>query len=312
MITLQRFQNLLVGKNEHLGTPNLLGSFRHFLKNGGPDPEWYDSISDFSELVLENLNSHSVSAEEIQTFLQSCAFIHEPDSIIGKMHLSSNGTMQNHPFMGSILGESISEKYDKWDAYTLQLPVIQAWLKRKGLFHQALLNLGSGGGLVLNLGCESSIEMAEFYKSYPDSNVLCTYIDHCPQSIEQTKRNCNPFRNKVNPIQANPLEYKCIQTYHLVWSSFVLDRLKEEDLIALLRKSMRWLKPGGMAVFCFTPRPCPDGRDFLELFGNLSIRMWAPEELIRLSQEAGYKRNKLKIEKSDCGTNLILKLRNAF
>lgn len=312
MITLERFQNLLVGKSQHPGTPNLLGSLRYFLRNGGPDPEWYDSISDFSTLVLDNAKSNSVGEDEVQTFLQSCPFLHEPHSIIGKMHLSLNGTMQSHPFMESILSERISEQYAKWDAYTLQLPVIQAWKSRKNHFQQLLEKLGGEGGLVLNLGNESGIEIAEFYRCHPESKVLCTYIDHCPQSIDQIKRQCETFRNKVNAVAVSPLEYKTLQTYHLVWSSFVLDRLNDVDLVALLRKSSRWLKPGGMAVFCFTSRPCPEGKDFLELFGNLSIREWDAEELIRLSQQAGLRRNKIKLEKSPCGMNLILKLRNVF
>ncbi len=98
-------------------------------------------------------------------------------------------------------------------------------------------------GTVLDLGSGIGVWAEEFARRF--SRV--TAVEGSRTLFQSLQRRCAPYHN-LRPIHGDVMTFEPDARYDLIFLGGLLMYLNERDVVALLRKLVRCMKPGGMIL----------------------------------------------------------------
>ncbi len=129
------------------------------------------------------------------------------------------------------------------------------------------------------------------------------------EAIKHAKRLNKDYLKSIEFINKNIFRFNTDNKYDLIWSAGLFDYFDDKAFILLLSRFRKWLKPGGEIIIGNFNENHNPSRVFMELFGEWYLNHRTEEQLINLAIDAGFKKEKIKVEREPENVNLFLRIK---
>jgi SAM-dependent methyltransferase len=274
-------------------------------QNNGPDPDDFDDILKFVDLV---------KPEQIAMFREMMLPILTPDTIIGFSYTKPFGYNGDFFIIEKIYQHYVNpdEKYKKWDAFFHCLPAAIAVVNRKKLairiFEEYHALSTSAAKKVLILGSGPVSEGYEFLSANPGTLLQFDLLDLDQRAIQYAKNKTKAFRHKLTFFNKNVIRFTPETNFDLIWSAGLFDYFKDKHFVFLLKKYYQHLNEGGEMIIGNFSVENPS-RKIMEILGDWFLYHRSEEELVKFALQAGVPENKIEVISEPLGINLFLRVR---
>ncbi len=162
---------------------------------------------------------------------------------------------------------------------------------------------------MLNIASGPARDLYEYYKESKNNFVKCTCIEMDAEAIKHAKRLNKDYLKSIEFINKNIFRFNTDNKYDLIWSAGLFDYFDDKAFILLLSRFRKWLKPGGEIIIGNFNENHNPSRVFMELFGEWYLNHRTEEQLINLAIDAGFKKEKIKVEREPENVNLFLRIK---
>lgn len=297
-------EKLKAGNNEEL-----LNKLRALIENGGPQPDEYIAFDALIQKLQVAIQNNLMDQNRLNQLLNHSDCFSGTASIIGHSRRQPFGYPGDYVITDRIYTWDSSERYRKWDHFTLSRQTAVAQRNRKKYFEKCIHQYMPGAeGMVLNIGSGPGRELYSYYTNNKDSRVVATCVEMEEKAISYARKLNEAFAYRICFVPMNIFRYETMQTFHLIWSDGLFDYLNDAAYVTLLRKCRKWLKPDGQIVIANFNADHSPGRAFREIFCNWKVNYRTPDQLIDLALDAGFNRKKVAVDSEPDHLNLYLKI----
>ncbi|WP_439557151.1 SAM-dependent methyltransferase [Dyadobacter sp.] len=289
---------------------------RQMLATGGPDEQDYPLIDQIMQ-QLYRMKQNGMIGEMETTFLQS-VFDNEflANSIYGYVYRKPLGYAGDYALIDMIYTyDSFNHPdYEKWDRYFHYHAATEAVRNRKAFFKDKLLTKLKDRKSPLNLlnvASGPARDLFELYQTIDPDMLKTTCVDIDADAISFAGNLCEPFKDQVRFCKKNILRFSGAEKYDVIWSAGLFDYFEDRIFILAVKRLLTFLKPGGEILIGNFSENNPS-RGYMEIFGEWFLIRRSPEELVRLSMEAGVHPANITVEQEPLGINLFLKIHSAL
>ncbi|KQS30825.1 class I SAM-dependent methyltransferase [Dyadobacter sp. Leaf189] len=293
-----------------------ISMLRQMLANGGPDEQEYPIIDQIMQQLYRMKQSGMIGEMET-AFLQSI-FGNEflANTIHGYVYRKPLGYAGDYALIDMIYTyDSFNHPdYQKWDRYFHYHAATEAVRNRKAFFKDKLLAKLKDRKSPLNLlnvASGPARDLFELYQMIDPQTLRTTCVDIDSDAISFAGNLCQPYEDQVHFCRKNILRFSGAEKYDVIWSAGLFDYFEDRVFIMAIKRLLTFLKPGGEILIGNFSENNPS-RGYMEIFGEWFLIHRSPEELIRLSMEAGVNRANITVEQEPLGINLFLKIRSAL
>ncbi|WP_031527401.1 class I SAM-dependent methyltransferase [Dyadobacter crusticola] len=288
---------------------------RQMVANGGPEENDYPVIDEIMQQLYRMKQNGQIGKVET-AFLQTI-FNDEflANTIHGYVYRKPLGYAGDYALIDMIYTYASFNHpaYEKWDRYFHYHAATSAVRNRKTFFkeklHAKLKNRKSPLNL-LNVASGPARDLFELYQSIDPAMLKTTCVDIDSDAISFAGDLCQPFADQVQFCKKNILRFSGNEKYDVIWSAGLFDYFEDRVFIMAIKRLLTFLKPGGEMLIGNFSENNPS-RGYMEIFGEWFLIHRSPEELIRLSIEAGVHPANITVEQEPMGINLFLKIRSA-
>ena len=193
------------------------------LRKNGPDKKDYSSID---EICFRNPEVLEQISKENLDFLKS------KDSIMGHILLKPHGYAGDYEIIDRIYTKNKSEKFSKWDDYSLSNSAAVAVRNRKDYF-KALIKeqIKNKPELsVLNIASGPARDVFEIFEETIEDKpqIKFTCLDLDKNAISYAKGINSKYLNEIHFINKNILRFDTEEKYDLVWSAGLFDYFNDK------------------------------------------------------------------------------------
>lgn len=196
----------------------------------------------------------------------------------------------------------------KWDEYFHAQPAPRAVRNRKTYFHDLLdqtrLRVGQGISIgVLNLGSGPARDVFEYLPKSSHISFDCFDLDE--KAIAFAKTLCASHGDRITFHRKNVLRLRLDRAYNLLWSAGLFDYFSDRLFVAMLRRLLPHIQPGGELVVGNFSKANPS-RYWMEAVGDWTLFHRSEYELLALAAEAGIEKKKMRVGTEPERVNLFL------
>jgi extracellular factor (EF) 3-hydroxypalmitic acid methyl ester biosynthesis protein len=278
------------------------------VAKGGPEPDEYPIVTDcFRQLWEAGISSFQISSILAPTLTEDCiqGFCYrKPHGYAGDFEIIERlhtGWVSPNPSLA------------RWDRYLHAQPAARAVVNRREVFGRLLRELNEccpQSPTVLNVGCGGARDVYEYYMSEPDSLVRVHSIDISADAIAQAATLCEPFAERARFERKNVFRFRTNEKFDLVWSAGLFDYLNEDTFVAVVRRLLTMIKPGGRAIIGNFNTVNPT-RPYMELAGEWYLNHRSAQDLIELAKRAGAAEEQISVLHEVEHVNLFLEIRKS-
>lgn len=216
----------------------------------------------------------------------------------GFAHLKPHGYHGDFELLEKLLSfhHSTDPNLVRWDRYCHALPSVRALRARAGHLRTLLLRLegeGEQGPVrVMHFRSGPAREFADYFIARAGATCLrCDCVDADAGAILHGRRNVARLTDRITFHHAPLLRFRAAHGYRLIWVSSLCEMLDDRAFVAVVRRLMRQLEPGGWLVLCQLASPqeavMDDTGALLEILGDWRLQLRDARTLEQLAIEAG-------------------------
>lgn len=283
----------------------LTETFNTILKKNGPDKSDYSFINEICQNHPETLKSIDKTKLD---------FLQNTESIMGHMLQKPHGYAGDYEIIDRIYTHKESEKYKKWDKYSLSNSAAVAVRNRKDYFKSIIQSKIKGQEklTVLNIASGPARDVFEIFEetSSTDSQIEFTCLDMDSNAIDYAKEINIRHLDKVNFINKNIFRFNTETKYDLVWSAGLFDYFNDKAFVATLKKMKEWINQSGEIIIGNFNAEHNPSRNYMEIIGDWHLQHRSETELTELAIKAGFSEKTITVGCEEENVNLFLHLQN--
>ena len=281
-------------------------------KKGGPDISDYNSLNKCVAAIPNLLSLGLMTESDIENIKEQCEFLKVDSSVMGHIKLKPLGYAGDYQIIERIYQKQVSEKYFKWDQYSMINPAAEAVRNRKSFFKKLIASkLRQGQNIeLLNIASGSARDLNELYDGIDPGRLKTTCIEIDSRAIDYAKKLCSNYSESIEFINQNIFKFYTEKKFDIIWSAGLFDYFNDKTFIHLLQR-LNWnLKDTGeMCIGNFSKNN--PGRSYMEIFGEWFLNHRSRQELIELAILAGAKLNEVAIDQEPLKVNLFLRIKKS-
>ncbi|CAN5410706.1 hypothetical protein BH10BAC2_BH10BAC2_42050 [soil metagenome] len=289
---------------------SILDVFSVINKKGGPDISDYSILNKCIDSIPYLLSYGSITTSDIEMIKEQCEFLKADKSVMGHIRLKPLGYAGDYQIIERIYQKQVSEKYFKWDQYSMANPAAEAVRNRKEFFktliHTKLQQRESIE--LLNIASGPARDLKEIYDDIDPQRLKTTCIEIDERAIEYAKKTCMNYLESIKFINQNIFKFQTDRKFDIIWSAGLFDYFNDKTFIQLLKQLMGNLKETGEICIGNFSKNNP-GQVYMEVFGEWFLNHRSEEELIELAVLAGAKLNEIRIDQEPLRVNLFLRVK---
>jgi len=287
----------------------ILQKLEKIISQNGPAMEDFGeftiTVNSIAELIQKNIVTH----REMTSLKEKCHFLKDTNSIMGHILSKPFGYAGDFHIIDRIYTQDISEKFPKWDRFSLSNSAAQAVRNRKEYFKEKVAQNLSGGGDLLNIACGPARDLYEFHSENSISNFQTICVEMDERAIVYAKQLNQKFLDKISFVNKNIFQFQTNQKFDLIWSAGLFDYFDEQAFVLLLKRFKNWLKEDGEIIIGNFNENHNPSRAYMELFGEWYLNHRSEEQLYHLAEEAGFQKAKVRVGREPENVNLFLHLK---
>ncbi len=299
-------QNTLITQTKN----SILDVFSVINKKGGPDIPDYSILNKCIDSIPYLLSLGIISASDLEMIKAECKFLKTDKSVMGHIKLKPLGYAGDYQIIEKIYQKQVSEKYYKWDQYSIANPAAEAVRNRKQFFktliHTKLQQQKSIE--LLNIASGPARDLKEIYDDIDPNRLKTICIEIDERAIEYAKKTCNSYSDSIKFINQNIFKFQTDKKFDLIWSAGLFDYFNDKTFIQLLKQLQGNLNETGELCIGNFSKNNP-GRVYMEVFGEWFLNHRSEEELIELAVLAGAKRKEIRVDHEPLRVNLFLRIK---
>jgi extracellular factor (EF) 3-hydroxypalmitic acid methyl ester biosynthesis protein len=205
-------------------------------------------------------------------------------------------------------------RYQKWDRYFHYHAATQAVRNRKAFFKEKMLLKLKDSKEPLNLldvASGPARDLLELYQLIDPERLKTTCVDIDVRAISFAGALCQDYQHQISFCHKNILRFSSAEKYDVIWSAGLFDYFEDKIFVMALKRLLTFLKPGGEILIGNFSDNNPS-RGYMEIFGEWFLIHRSPQELVRLSMQAGVHPDHITVEQEPLGINLFLKIRSVI
>jgi SAM-dependent methyltransferase len=288
---------------------------QELVANGGPEVRQYDQVSAWLDSLEADLRSGNGGSAYLQWLLSLFGEALTSKTMQGRSFTKPRGYHGDFEMIDHIYRESVSEdaKLSRWDDYFHAQAAPRAVRNRKAYFHDLLsshVSVRSEPLRVLNVASGPARDVREWIDRSGTESVRFDCVELDSNAIAYALNLCAPYTDAVHFYLANALRFNTATRYDLVWSAGLFDYLKDRLFVRLLKRLMRFAKPGAEVVIGNFSMVNPS-RSYMELVGGWKLLHRSDDHLRDLALQAGAEPGQIRIGAEPEGVNLFLHITSA-
>ena len=302
-------------KTENTLTPtkNILDFFLTINKKGGPDISDYYTLTKCIDSIPELLRHGVISNSDIEMLISQCEYLNVEKSIMGHIKIKPLGYAGDYQIIEKVYQKEASEKYLRWDLFTIDNPAAEAVRNRKEFFKTLILEKLQQQEHIhlLNIASGPARDLKELYDVIDPQRLKTTCIEIDNRAIEYAELICGQYYESIKFINQNIFTYETDEKFDIIWSAGLFDYFNDRTFVRLLRRLQRNLKETGEICIGNFSKNNPH-QTYMEIFGEWFLSHRSEEELTELAILAGADPNEIKVDHEPLKINLFLRTNNKF
>lgn len=129
------------------------------------------------------------------------------------------------------------------------------------------------------------------------------------RAIQYAKNLNYKYLHRINFINKNILRFKTDSRFDMIWSAGLFDYFDDKAFVVLIKRFKGWLKEDGEIIIGNFNEDHNPSRAYMELFGEWYLNHRTEEQLYHLADEAGFKKDKIRVGSELENVNLFLHLK---
>lgn len=288
-------------------------TFLHKIINqGGPEVNEYKELAQVAHQLYEEYKAGNFSPIDLQILQQGFGEDCLRETLHGHSISKPYGYAGDFMIIDKIYREYVTPdaRFAKWDQLWHSLAATQAVRNRKTYFKQVMTNRLAGKEKLdlLNVASGPARDLAELYTLIAPERLHTVCIEADERAIEYARELNKSHASAIRFIQKNIFRYEASCTFDMIWSAGLFDYFTDTIFVKILRRFVRWTRPGGEIIIGNFSTHNPS-RDFMEFFGDWYLYHRSEETLVSLALEAGIERKNIRVEQEAEGVNLFLHVR---
>lgn len=291
-------------------TQEIFEKLEVYIAGNGPAPEQYEELNTTIQALGELVKLQVLDPEAVESIRKSCPFLADSRSIMGHILTKPFGYPGDYHIIDRIYTRNLSALYPKWDHYSLENAAAQAVRNRKDYFKKAVRKVLPAGGMLLNVASGPSRDLFELYSEQDVADIRTTCVEMDSRAIEYAKALNGPYLDRVDFINETIFKFQTDEKFDLIWSAGLFDYFDDEAFVQLLVRFREWLQQEGEIIIGNFNQQHNPSRLYMELFGDWYLNHRSEDQLRHLAQEAGFKKDKVRVGREPENVNLFLHLNN--
>lgn len=289
---------------------NDVSTLQSFIEQGGPTSNEYAEFDSWVNLIAAKVHSGEYGPEEMENLRQTAQPILTNDSIMGFVRNKPYGYAGDFEIIDRLYTQYVSNhaKLRRWDEYSQAHSAAQAVRNRKDYFKRivnAKLDAHTDTMDLLNVASGPARDLREIYASIDPQRLQTTCVEYDQRAIDYARSITTSYASQIEFVNQNIVRYADEKQYDLVWSAGLFDYFNDKAFVHLLRKFLRWAKPGG-EVIIGNFSPINPSKTYMEIFGEWFLIHRSEEKLCALAKAAGAKDSQIYVGEEAEGVNLFL------
>jgi 2-polyprenyl-3-methyl-5-hydroxy-6-metoxy-1,4-benzoquinol methylase len=233
---------------------------------------------------------------------------------MGHILLKPYGYAGDFEIIDRIYTKNKSEKYSKWDDYSLSNSAAVAVRNRKDYFKAVIKEQVKGRSelMVLNLASGPARDVFEIFEEAMEDRpkLKFTCIDLDKNAISYAKEINSEHLDQIEFVNKNILRFDTTVKHDLVWSAGLFDYFNDKVFILILKRMKNWIKENGEIVIGNFNQEYNPSRHYMEIIGEWYLHHRTEEQLRALAVEAGFSEENITVGRENENVNLFLHLKN--
>ncbi len=269
-----------------------------WVSSGGPEPGDYLRLG----TCLRAITRHAEEGPEGPALLEAARAVLAPTllkaTVQGFAHLRPHGYDGDFELIERLLSfhHSADPNLVRWDRYCHALPSVRALRARATHLRDLMLRLETSGDPsgtlhALHFRSGPAREFADYFIAHGGSTRFrCDCVDPDSNAVLHGRRIVARLTDRMSFHHGPLLRYRAAHAYHLIWASSLCETLDDRAFVAVVRRLLRFLEPGGRLVLCqlgAVPGELDDTDALLGVLGNWRLRRRDARALEDLAIEAG-------------------------
>lgn len=283
---------------------------RDVNERGGPTPEEYPLVEDFTRKVADSWKTGELTDGDILD-LANYAFSNMTDTIPGMALAKPLGYAGDFRIIDKIYTKTISgvPVNGNWDHFSQNHSAPQAVRNRKTYFKTNILErMGSREDLtLLNVASGPARDLKELFE---ENNTECRLKVDCVEmderAIAYARQLTAPMEGDIRFFHKNIFKFRTDQKYDVIWSAGLFDYFNDKAFKLIFKKFRDWIKPGGEIIIGNFNDVHNPTRDFMEVFGDWHLIHRSEHHLRSLALEMGYREDQISVGREQENVNLFL------
>jgi extracellular factor (EF) 3-hydroxypalmitic acid methyl ester biosynthesis protein len=287
-------------------------AFSAIHKKGGPDVTDYSILNKYINAIPSLLRHGVISTGDIETIKGQCEFLQFDLSVMGHIKLRPFGYPGDYQIIERIYQNQVSEKYRKWDQYSMANPAAEAVRNRKQFFKTLINTLLQQQAHIelLNVASGPARDLKEIYDEIDQKRLTTTCVEIDERAIDYARTVCKSYSGSIRFINQNVFRFQTRKKFDMIWSAGLFDYFNDKTFVQLLKKLQGSLKTGGEICIGNFSTNNP-GRVYMEVFGEWFLTHRTEEELRQLALMAGAELSEISIDREPLKVNLFLRVKKS-
>lgn len=290
--------------------PTLIGYVRDYVQRGGPTEREWDDFSNYLSSLATMVNNKQVPDPELNAVRNYLRSTFSTSCMQGFALTKPYGYAGDYEIIDRIYTNYLSTEtnYINWDRYFQASAAPKAVRNRKSYFKDLVAARSLPPHKVLNVASGPCRDVLELFEENPNINVSIDCVEADERAITYAKRLTHRHAHRINFIHNNVFKFTTENRYDLIWSAGLFDYFDDRAFALCLRRLLTFVKPGGEIVIGNFSTENPS-RPYMEIFGEWFLHHRSANDLVRLAESAGVRRNDIDVGREEEGVNLFLHIR---
>ena len=284
------------------------------VARGGPEPHEYAEFSGWIDRVAEAVASGVFTKDDVLAMARDLVGRELRGTFWSHVLFKPHGYAGDFEIIDAMYRQAVhpDPRLSRWDLYFHTEAAPRAVRNRKAYLHAQLRRLCVAKAdkplRMLNVASGPGRDITEWFDRQGCESLLVDCVELDPLAIAYTRKLCNGRGHALRFHQANALRFSTEERYDLVWSAGLFDYLNDGLFVKLLRRLLRFTKPGGELVIGnfgnFNPT-----RNCMELLCDWNLIHREGAYLSALAMDAGADADAIFVGKEPEGINHFLHIR---
>lgn len=292
-----------------VGNLQPLSFLENIIANGGPEVMEYEELNQIFDQLSGAYQCGEVSDHALQLLQNGFGDEGLKNTMHGHIKSKPYGYAGDFMIIDKIYSQHITtdRRFKKWDLFWNNHSAAKAVRNRKDYFIKTMTSqLKSNAELrLLNVASGPARDIAELYETLEPGKLNTVCIEADLKAINYAKKLTKKYAADITFIHQNIFRFNTNEQFNKVWSAGLFDYFDDRLFIKLLRKFIKWTKPGGEVIIGNFGNENPS-RNYMELIGDWHLYHRSENTLIEVALKAGVERENISVGKEFEGVNLFL------